>query len=300
VISWQACTPDSIARSLQLRSTSFDFVLPGFFDSMGLRLVAGRDFGWADNASTDQRPVVVNEAFARAMFPNAEPIGQAVTFGPACQAPQPRFFTVVGVAADSRASLRGAFEPTIYAPLADFSGPVTLIVRTASDPAAMIPTVRRAVAELNARIPTFSEATLVDLRERHLRRERLLSDLLLVFASATLAVCCLGIYGMLSYSVTRRRSEIAVRMAIGARAPDVVRMIVRESLVPVGAGVVIGCAAAVALTRSLGTMLYGLSGPDPWTIAAAAAVFLAVAAAAAAIPARSASRVSPILALRAK
>jgi len=298
--AWHGCTPESIARNLPLRSTAFNLVLPGFFATMGLRLVSGRDFTWADNVPSGQRPVIVNEAFVRAFFGNAEPIGQAVAFGPHCQAPQPRFFTVVGVATDSRASLRGAFEPTIYAPLGEFSGPVTLMVRTSGDPALMISTVRRAVAELNARIPTFSEATLVDLRERHLRRERLLSDLLLVFASATLAVCCLGIYGMLSYSVTRRRSEIAVRIAIGARAPDVVRMIVRESVVPVGAGVVLGCAAAAALTRWLGTILYGLSGPDPWTIAAAAAVFLAVAGAAAAIPARSAARVNPLLALRAK
>jgi ABC-type antimicrobial peptide transport system permease subunit len=171
-------------------------------------------------------------------------------------------------------------------------------VRAAGDPAAMIATVRRAMREQNADIPTFSEATLVDLREQQLRRERLLSDLLTLVGAVTLLVCALGIYGMLSYSVARRRAEISVRMAIGARTADVVRLIVRESLVPVGAGIAIGCGAALGLARWIDSLLFGVSGHDAWTMLIAAGVFLLVATAAAAIPARSASRVDPVLALR--
>jgi ABC-type lipoprotein release transport system permease subunit len=186
----------------------------------------------------------------------------------------------------------------VFLPLLGSTTPVTLLVRTTTDAAAMIPSLRRAITELNADIPTFSEATFGHLRERQLRRERLLSDLVTLFGSVTLLVCCLGIYGLLSYSVARRRGEISVRMAIGASSSSIVKMVVRESLVPVAIGIAIGGVAAIFATREIEGVLFGISNRDPWVIVGAAAVFVLVAATAAALPARSATRVDPLLALR--
>ena len=278
------------------RTASVGSASPGYFVTLGIPLRSGREFGWQDNQQT--RSVIVNEALRARYLHGQAGIGEPIRLGTdvACRGPL-QDFTVVGIVADSRGP-RTAAEPAIYFPLGGFGGPVTLMVRTSNDAASMIPTVRRAISELNASIPTFSEATLVDLRERQLRRERLLSGLLLLFGAATLLVCCLGIYGLLSYAVVRRRAEISLRMAIGARAQDIVRMIVRESIVPVAIGLSIGCVAAIALTRWIDSMLFGVSAADPWTLAAATAVLLLVALAAALLPARAAARVDPVLALR--
>ena len=293
------CTSNILSRGVPPQPSGLNFVTPRFFDTMGIRLVTGRDFRWSDAGPGQRPPVIVNEAFARAYFAGEDALGQGIGLGPDCQAAAGRL-PVIGVVADSRSSLREDAGPAIYLPLGAFGGPVTMVVRTSGDAASMIPAVRQAIAELNADVPTFGEAAVVDLRERSLRRERFLFDVLIVFAAATLLVCCLGIYGMLSWSVARRRAEIGIRMAIGARAGDVVRMVIGESLVPVAAGIALGCAVAIAVPRWIDGLLYGVSGRDPWTMAGAAAVFLVVGGIAAAIPARSASRVSPILALRSK
>jgi ABC-type antimicrobial peptide transport system permease subunit len=146
----------------------------------------------------------------------------------------------------------------LFLPLGAFQGPVTLIVRTVGDAGSMIPTVRRAMTELNANTPTFSEAPVTDLVERQLRRERLLATLLSVFAAVTVFICCLGIYGMLSYAVARRRQEISVRMAIGAQTGDVVRLMVRESLIPVAIGLIGGVLLSFLANRWLAQLLYGV------------------------------------------
>lgn len=276
-------------------SSAFNPVLPGYFDLLEMRILTGRDFTWADKDAR-QIPAVVNETFARRFLDGRGALGEIVRMGLDCDR---RFneVTIAGIVTDSR-GLRATTEPIVYMPLSNFTGPVTLMVRTRGDAAAMIPSVRRAVKELNADIPTFSEATLPDLRERHLRGERLLADLLLLFGFATLVVCCLGIYGMLSYLVARRRSEISVRMAIGARASDIVALIVRESLAPVLVGAALGVAAALALSRWVESLLFGVTATDPWALAGATAVLLVVAAVASALPARAASRVDPVIALR--
>lgn len=294
------CTADAIAKGLPPQGATYSGVLPRFFETLGVPFVVGRDFTWSENeAGARTTPAVVNQAFARMHFPRKDAVGQTffLEFGARC-ASATNGLIIVGVVADSRVRLRGDAPPIFYVPLGGTGTPATLVLRTAGDPGVMISTVRAAVKEVNADIPTFSEATLVDLRERSLRRERLLSDLLALFGAVTLVVCCLGIYGTLSYSVIRRRSEISIRMAIGARARDVVLMFIRESLLPVTVGIAVGCAATLALTRWLDSLLFGISGHDPLTIVAAATLFLVVATTAAAIPARAAARVDPVLALR--
>jgi predicted permease len=295
------CTPESAATGVPPQPSAYNGVLPGFFDTLGVSFVSGRDFTWAENGLQpgNRNVAIVNEAFARRFFPEKDALGESFFgfFGGQCR-PQDLTRIIVGIVADTRNGLRGDPLPMAYMPLSDTGTPVTLVLRTASDPAAMIPVVRRAVKEVNASIPTFSEAPLLDLRERSLRRERLLSDLLALFGTVTVIVCCLGIYGTLAYSITRRRSEISIRMAIGARARDVITMFIRESLLPVTVGIAVGCGATLALTRWLESLLFGVSGHDPLTIVAAAALFLLVATLAAAIPARAAARVDPVLALR--
>ena len=287
------CPPSMTGAGLVL--VRFSAVLPGYFETLGVRMASGRDLAWADNQPKNQ-VAVITQSFANRYYPGQDPLGRAISLGP-CEQPFGKA-AIVGVVSDMKIGLRGEPEPIFFIPLQGSTTPVTLMVRTTTDPAAMIPSVRRAMTELNAEIPTFSEATFANLRERQLRRERLLSDLVTLFGSVTLLVCCLGIYGLLSYTVARRRAEISLRMAIGASAPRIVTMVVRESLVPVTIGIVIGAIAAIVATRSIEGVLFGVSTRDPLVIVGAAALFILVAATAAALPARSAARVDPLLALR--
>lgn len=274
-------------------------VSPGYFHALEVPIVEGRDFTSSDSggAPTDVPPAIVNEAFARKLFPGSSAVGRQIRTANDCTK-RLGAITIVGVVRDSRADLRSPEAAAMFFPLGGFQGPVTLIARTAGDPASMIPSVRRAMTDLNANTPTFSEARVTDLVERRLRRERLLSSLLTVFAIVTVFICCLGIYGMLSYAVERRRQEISVRMAIGAQTADVVKLMVRESLVPVSAGLVAGAVLSVLANRWLAQLLYGVSSYDPLTLVGASAIFLLVAVAAGALPSRAAARVNPVLALR--
>jgi predicted permease len=277
-------------------------IAPDYFKTLGVDFLAGRDLIWADGTGNPPRvAIVINEALAQKAFGLNNAIDQRLFIAPDCRTagtPASGNLPVVGVVRDIRSDSRTAPMPTIYWPLA-FSGlPTTLLVRTNADPTSMIATVRRAVTEINADIPTFSEAPLTTLRERALRRERLLSTLLSLFATVTVLVSALGIYGLLAYDVTRRRAEIGIRMAIGADARAVIRLIARDSLAAVVAGVAVGLTAAVAAHWALRSMFYGVSLGEPIVLISAAAVFLVVAAAAAALPARSAVRVDPVQSLR--
>jgi predicted permease len=276
-------------------------VSPGYFHTLETPLVEGRDFILSDSGAVtppNLPPAIVNQALARALFPGASAVGQQVrTTATDCTKPLGSLM-IVGVVGDSRVDLRGQMTAALFFPLGAFQGPVTLIVRTVGDPGSMIPTVRRAMTELNANTPTFSEAPVTELVERRLRRERFLATLLSVFATITVFICCLGIYGMLSFAVERRRQEISVRMAIGAQTADVVRLMVRESLTPVVIGLVGGALLSLLASRWLAQLLYGVSSYDPMTLAGAGVIFVLVAIAAGALPSRAASRVNPVLALR--
>jgi predicted permease len=292
----------STARAAAPEMTSIISASVGYFETLGIAFFEGRDLTPAEiegfaPGSPGLRAVVVNEAFARRHFPGQSAIGQEAGSGRDCALVTPAF-RVVGVVRDNRTNVRASPSPTMFYPLGGFQSPVTLIVRTSGDPASMIPTVRRAITELNANTPTFSEAPLSALVERRLRRERLLSSLLSIFAGVTLFICGLGIYGMLAYAVERRRQEISVRMAIGAQASDVIRLMVKESLLPVVCGLVAGSLLTAAANRWLAQMLYGVASYDPLTLVGASLLFVVIAAAAAALPSRAATRVNPVLALR--
>ena len=290
------CSEEQLSKGLLPTAVATNFVTPGYFEALGVGLVSGSDFTWIDNQAR-QPPAIVNEAYVRALLSGRDPMGQGVTFGFDCRKPFGQV-AIVGVVRDSRVGARAAAGPTVYRPLGAYGGPVTLIVKTSGEPQRLIGSVRRAITDLNANIPTFGETTVHELRERSLRQEHLLSNLLVVFAGVTVLVCCLGIYGLLSYAVARRRGEISVRMALGARSRDIVAMVVRESLLPVAGGILIGWGLALATTTWVEGFLFGISGHDPWLLGSAALLFLTIAAIAAAVPARVASRVDPVLALR--
>jgi predicted permease len=296
------CSPAQEAEGRPAVASSFGFVAPGYFATLGVRVVAGRELTWNDEAmpraAADARRAIVNESLARRLVGEGVAVDRLVGT-PVYMCAQRTFaVTVAGIVADVKTSGRADVQPTIYLPMGGVGVPVTLLVRTAGDPAALIPTVRRAVVEVNADIPTFGEVALPALRERTLRQERLLAILIGGFGAVTAAICALGIYALLAYAVSRRRSEIGIRMAIGAAPRDVVRLVARESSGALAAGVVVGLAASLAFTRLLGSLTYGVSAADPWVLGGALLTFAIVAAAAAALPARAATRVDPVTTLR--
>jgi predicted permease len=294
-----ACTTDFNPDNPLERTVGVNQITPHFFDTMKLSMLAGRDFDWTDRPKPGGLPVaIVNDAFARKYYSRGKnAVGEKLGFGNACPN-NPAVITVIGVVADARSVPRNEAGPMIYLPFGNTPDPLTVILRTAGDPAKMSATIRRAMAEFDSNVPLFGEVTPLALREQQMKQERLLSTLLMFFGSFALLLCSLGIYGLLSYTVSRRTSEIGLHMALGAQKQDVIRMIVSESLVPVALGLVFGTVVAFALTRFVQSLLYGLSRPDPWIIAGAVVLFISIAAVAAALPAHRASLIDPLKALR--
>jgi predicted permease len=267
-------------------------VSPRFFETWGVRLVLGRDF---DLAQDTGKGVIVNDKFAKTFFPNRNPLGQQIGIGKCPGTVR----AIVGVVGDHLDRQRMEITPMVYVPypFSRRSSPSTFAVRTSGDPRTLVPALRRLMADAGANVDgdVMVGSTYV---EREWRKERLLAGFLVFFGILALAISCLGIYGMLAYTVTWRTSEIGIRMALGAQRPAVVRMVIRESLLPVAAGILLGLAGALALTRWVESILFGVSKHDPLTIGAAALLFLLTAGIAAFVPARRASRIDPTHALR--
>jgi predicted permease len=299
---FHVCAPGYVPPDMSSPSASARSIAPRFFETMRSPMVAGRELEWRDRIGPDYRPgdplnMVVNEAFAREVFAGQDPIGRR--FGWNC--PQnPSQATVIGVAANARNVPRQPAMPEMYFPLGGTSAVVTLIARTAGPPERMIATVRRAMADVSAAVPTFGETTPIELREEHMGQERLLSNLLAGFGAVALLLSSIGMYGMLVYMVARRTPEIGIRMALGARRVDVVWMVVSESIGPVAVGLAAGMAGALVAGHWINHMLFGISAYDPWTMVEGAGVFLLIAATAAVLPARRAANINPLRALRAE
>jgi putative ABC transport system permease protein len=214
--------------------------------------------------------------------------------------------TVVGVVADSRqSSLREEARAEYFLPIAQAPtsaggawGAMTMVARTQGDPAALAAAARRATWSVDPRLALANVRTLRDLVSESVAQPRFTMLLVLIFGAVALVIAAIGVYGVVAYSVSRRTREVGVRLALGARPRDVVRLIVSQSLRVAGAGVVLGIAGALVVTRALAKLLYGVSATDPWTFAAIAALLTAVAALATYLPARRATRVEPTLALR--
>jgi predicted permease len=243
-------------------------------------------------------PAIVNAAFVRKYFPKANPLG--MRFGENTDESGPVFepgWEIVGVVGDARYNnLRRGIEPTIYVPMSGRSAAFTL--RVGVNPTSVLPQIRSVVAQMDKDLPIFQVRTETQQIDRQLFPERLIATLSSFFSLLALVLACIGLYGLLSYEVTRRTREIGIRMALGAKAGDVLRAVIRQGIALAGIGIAIGVAIALGVTRFLGSLLYNVKAADPLTFVGVALLLVTVAVLACFIPARRAARVDPIVALR--
>lgn len=270
-------------------------VAPNFFETMNIPLVMGRGFTDADHEKAP-KVAVINQAAARKFFPNENPIGKR--FGSSVEGSGDT--EIVGVLRDTRYnSLRAAPPATMYVPYLqrDPDG-LVFTVRTSADPATVMGAIREAVAQVNPMIPIVTVETQMSQIERRFAQEKVLAQASALFSIVAVFVAAIGLFGLMSYNVSRRTREIGIRMAMGAQRKAVVTLVVRESLLLVAGGVIAGVALALAAGQYIAAQLYGLAADDVVTMTLAVLVMLVVSAAAGYIPARRATRVDPMIALR--
>jgi predicted permease len=284
---------------------------PGYFATMGIPIVSGRDLEDRDVAENAPRAVVVNEAFARQFLNGENPVGRRFAYRERTRAhPEglDEFREVVGLVKDTRhASLREAPGPVIYQPFLHTNtgrGQMTLHVRTAGDDGAVLARIREAVQQIDPAMPLLAMRTLAEQMDAALGSERLVATLSSLFGALALTLAVVGLYGLLAFSVASRTNEMGVRVALGAARARVLALVLREALVLVALGLAVGVPAAFVAGRLAGSriagLLFGLTATDPWTMAGAAALLTIVAMAAACLPAARAARVDPMVALRAE
>jgi predicted permease len=265
----------------------------GFFETLRMPLIAGRTLEPRDMREKADA-VVVDEAFARQLFPHETPLGRRFGFGPN----ENNRYEIVGVVGNSRYnSLRSDWYPTVYQPYRP-GGTINFAIRSTMDSPRLAEEVRRVVASVDPAVPVTEYRTQTALIDRVLRTERLLGFVAGAFGLVALTLAAIGLGGLLAYAVARRTNEIGVRMALGAAAGDVIRMVLRDSLWMVGAGTLLGLPCAYAIARFLRTALFGLEPLDPPTATLAFIALLSVALLATWVPARRAAAIDPVVALR--
>jgi putative ABC transport system permease protein len=288
-----------IGGAVQTDYVNFNSVGPGYFNAMGIQLVAGRDF---DARDTLQSPkvAIVSESFVKKFFAGRDAIGQSFQVEPAPGEPRP-FIQIVGVTRDTKyTDLREPFTPLAHLAATQDARPsqfLTLVMRTETTMAAATAAATRAITDINPAIAIMYQTVRTQVQQS-LLRERLMATLSGFFGVLAVLIATIGLYGVMSYMVARRRMEIGVRMALGADGGTVVRMIVREAAVLLAVGLIIGAILSVFAARTAETFLYGLKPGDPLTMALAMAALATVTLLASWIPARRASLLPPTVALR--
>jgi predicted permease len=281
----------SLAASPGQPQLAFNSVGPRFFETWRWPVLAGREIEWSDRG--EKRVAIINQAFARRYFEGRDPIGAVFR-----QQPDGDGFTIVGVVADSKNTPREKTRPLIFPPYWQVGPWMTLAVRTEGDPGRLLPEVRQVLAGIDPAVDILEVNIPAKVRDASMNSELLFAGLLVTLGAVALLLCAIGLSGTLAYITRRRFSEIGIRMALGAHRADVVRMLVRESIWPVAAGVAAGVGAALPLTWFVRNLLFGVPRYDPWSIVCATAVFLIAAALAAFVPARRAALIDPMRALR--
>ena len=272
-------------------------VSPEYFQTMRIPLLSGRHVDDHDGPET-QKVAVVNQAFAHRFFPKGDTLGKRVGFG--CNREEGLCRTIVGVVGNIRQeSITQGAGAELYVPSAQMPlNSVTLFVRTSSDPLSFVPAVRSAVLSIDKNQPIYSVKTLAQRVSDATAVSRSLTILFTAFALLALVLGSVGIYGIVSHAVTQRTPEIGIRMALGANARDILRLILQHGFVLVLSGVAIGIATALALTRFLKTLLFGVTATDLFTFIVVSLIFFVIAMCASLIPARRATKVDPLIALR--
>jgi len=266
-----------------------------YFDTMGIPLVAGRVFTERDGQKAPG-VAIINEAAARKFFPNENPLGRR--FGTSLD--DDPDIEIVGVLRDVRYNdLRQAPPATMYMPhLQDNPEDLAFTIRTAGDPADLMSAFRTAASNADPSVPVITVQTQLSTLEQRYAQEKVLAQAYALFGSIALFVAAIGLFGLMSYNVSRRTREIGIRVAMGAQSKEVLGMVLRESMLLVAVGMTIGLAAALAAGRLVASQLFGLEPTDPATVGLAVTVMLVVSAAAGYLPARRAARVDPMIALR--
>jgi predicted permease len=286
---------------------------PGFFRTMQIPFLAGREFNDSDYAlaaanfaaqiagtapSSASTPVIVNQTFVEKFLGKENPLGKQFGQDPGGQSGSPSpGYEIIGVVRDAKFSnLRREINPMMYEP--QTSTGASFEMRTAAAPAAMLPAIRNVVAQVNANIPLFNVTTESEQIDRLLFQERLIARVSGFFGILALALACIGLYGLLAYEVARRTREIGIRVALGAQPGDVLWLVVGQGMILAIVGAILGIGVALGVTRFLASMLFDVGAADPVTFAAVAAMLIVVAFAACYVPARRAMRVDPMVALR--
>jgi predicted permease len=299
-------------------------ISPDFFSTLKIPLVAGRIFTAAEYeqsaannvleraireakpgaekppAPTVPEATIVNQTFVKKYFPGVNPLGQRFGADDGSDPDRPQKspgYVIVGVVGDAKyESLRRDIDATMYVPLV--GSQASFEVRTAGDPKTLIAPLRSLINQRDSNLPMVGVKTQSELIEALVGRERIIANLSSLFGILALSLACIGLYGLLSYEVTRRTREIGIRMALGARRGDLIQLVVSRGIALVLAGIAAGVVGALAAGRLLNTLLYGVKANDPVTLVGVTVLLLGVAACAAFVPARRASTVNPVVALR--
>jgi predicted permease len=285
----------------QIPMAGYDVVTPGYFSTMQIPLLEGRDFSWTD--APDRQPVIIiNSAMAKTYWPGEDPLGKRIHQGGQDDNEFP-WLTIAGVVGDIREyDPLTPSRPTTYFPITQFADSVGIlrdwVIRTSGDPIRVASGLRDAIWRVDKDLPITRVRTMEEVRSMSIASRRLSFVLFELFAAIALVMATVGIYGVMTYSVTQRIREIGIRVALGARCNDVMRLVVGQAARLAAFGVLLGVIGALALTRLMAGMMYGVSSTDPATFVTVAVLLASVALAACYLPARRAMRVDPMVALR--
>src|SRR3984885_5044739 len=285
------------------------FVSPHYFSALRVPLLRGRVFDQRDTGNS-ARVLIINQAFAKKFWPTGDPIGARVTIGKGVGAEyEEPAVQIVGIVGNVRETgLKGADEPVMYVPdtqvtdgltkLANSAIPLSWIIQTVGDPSSLSAAIQHEIQSVDSQLAATKIRTMDQVISESTARQNFNMLLLTIFASLALLLAAIGIYGLMAYTVEQRTQEIGIRMALGADRNDMLKLVVRQGMILAGIGVVIGLAASLGLNRFLATLLFGVKATDPITYAAVAAILISVALLASYIPARRATRIDPMIALR--
>jgi putative ABC transport system permease protein len=286
-----------VANANERPRAFFRDISPNYFKAMGIPVRQGRPFAESDNKDAPA-VVIINEAAARRFYPNEDPLGKRFKQGRA-ESRNPWVMVVGIVGGVSHTALGVASQPEVYLPFQQNpDATITLVARTRSDPRSLAATVRREVSVLDKDLPVSNVKFMDEIVAGSVSQPRVYALLLGVFAGLALVLAAIGIYGVISYSVTQRTHEVGIRMALGAQTKDVLALIIKQGMALALVGIFLGLIVSLALTRVLASQLYGVSSTDPVTFTAISLLLIFVAAIACYIPALRATKVDPLIAVR--